>query len=118
MAEVKTKTVEKTKTKVKVENKTMEDAFKKELSIQFYDIIKKALVSEKATRLIEFENKLTFEVVRSASKPLIKLLIENELGKTVKSVNTVNAINGKKRAIVTFKEEGVASDLASEFGLV
>ena len=45
-------------------------------------------------------------------------MIENEFGKTVKSVNTVNAIDGKKRAIVTFKEDSVASDLASELGLV
>lgn len=100
------------------ENKTMEDLFKKELSTQFYDVFKRVLVSEKATRLIEFENKMTFEVERSASKPLIKLLIENEFSKPVKSVNTVNAIDGKKRAIVTFKEDGVASDLASKFGLV
>lgn len=96
----------------------VEETFKKELSSQFYDIIKKVEVSEKATRLIEFENKLVFEVVREASKPMIKLLIENEFGKSVKSVNTINSINGKKRAIVTFKDEGVASDLASELGLV
>lgn len=100
------------------DNKNVEEVFKKELSSQFYDIIKKLLVSEKATRLIEFENKLTFEVERAASKPLIKLLIENEFGKAVKSVNTVNSIVGKKRAIVTFKDENVASDLASQLGLV
>jgi ribosomal protein L23 len=68
--------------------------------------------------MIEFENKLVFEVVRSASKPIIKLLIENELGKEVKSINTVNDINGKKKAIVTFKDEGAASDLSSELGMV
>jgi len=102
----------------KTEKQTMEETFKKELTAQFYDVVKKVEVSEKATRLIEFENKLVFEVVRSASKPLIKLLIENEFGKAVKSVNTLNAITGKKRAIVTFKEEGVASDLSSELGLV
>ena len=100
------------------ENKTMEETFKKELSSQFYDVFKNVEVSEKATRLIEFENKLVFVVVRSASKPLIKLLVENEFGKTVKSVNTLNSITGVKKAIVTFKEEGVASDLSSELGLV
>ena len=100
------------------ENKSMEETFKKELSAQFYDVVRKVEVSEKATRLIEFENKLVFEVARSASKPLIKLLIENEFGKTVKSVNTLNSITGVKKAIVTFKEEGVASDLSSELGLV
>lgn len=97
--------------------KQVDDLFKSELSKQFYDLVKKVLVSEKATRLIEFENQMSFEVVRAASKPMIKLLIENEFGKQVKSVKTVNAINGKKKAIVTFKEEGAASDLASQMGL-
>ena len=96
----------------------VEDTFKKELSKQFYDVIRKVVVTEKATRMIEFENKLVFEVERSASKPVIKLLIENELGKKVKSINTVNSITGKKRAIVTFQDEGAASDLSSELGMV
>jgi large subunit ribosomal protein L23 len=96
----------------------MDETFKKELSRQFYDVFRKVVVTEKATRMIEFENKLVFEVVREATKPIIKLLVENELGKTVKSVNTVNDINGKKKAIVTLKDEGAASELASELGLV
>ena len=100
------------------ETKNVEEVFKKELSAQFYDIVKRIIMSEKSTRLIEFENKMTFEVARFATKPMIKMLIENEFGKPVKSVNTVNAIDGKKRAIVTFKEESVASDLASELGLI
>ena len=96
----------------------VEETFKNELSKQFYDIIRKVVVTEKATRMIEFENKLVFEVERSVSKPVLKLLIENELGKKVKSINTVNGITGKKRAIVTFKDEGAASDLSSELGMV
>jgi len=98
--------------------KNLEEVFKKEMSAQFYDVIKKVIVSEKATRLAEFENKLVFEVVREASKPVIKLLIENEFGKKVRAVNTINAIGGKKQAIVTFVDDGVASDLSSELGLI
>ncbi len=96
----------------------MDDVFKKELSKQFYDIVRKVVVTEKATRQMEFENKLVFQVTREATKPIIKLLVENELGKEVKSVNTVNDINGNKKAIVTLKEEGAASELASKLGLV
>ena len=96
----------------------VEEVFKKELSRQFYEVFTKVVITEKATRMIEFENKLMFEVVRSATKPMIKLLVENELGKAVKQVNTVNSIIGKKRAIVTFKEEGAASDLSSDLGLI
>ena len=97
--------------------KNMEEVFKQELSNQFYDIVKRVIISEKSTRLAEFENKLVFEVDRSATKPIIKMLIENEFKKDVIKVNTVNAITGKKQAIVTFKDEGVASDLSSELGL-
>lgn len=96
----------------------MDDVFKKELSKQFYDVFRKVVVTEKATRMIEFENKLVFEVTRAATKPMVKLLIETELGKAVKSVSSVNAINGKKKVIVTLKDEGAASDLASQLGLV
>lgn len=101
----------------KEDAKNMEEVFKQELDKQFYDIIKRVIISEKATRLAEFENKLVFEVDRNATKPIIKMLVENEFKKEVIKVNTVNAINGKKQAIVTFKGEGVASDLSSELGL-
>ena len=100
------------------EQQNLEETFKKEISAQFYDIVKNIVVSEKTTSQIEFENKMVFEIVRSASKPLIKLLIETEFGKKVKKVNTVNSITGKKRAIVTFAEDGVASDLASDLGMI
>lgn len=99
-------------------DKKSDEVFKKELSKQFYDVMEKVIVSEKATRLIEFENKMVFQVVKGANKSIIKLLIETEFDKKVKSVNTVNAIDGKKRAIVTFKDESVASDLASKLGLI
>ena len=98
-------------------DKKVEEVFKKELSKQFYTVVRRVLVTEKATRLIEFENKMTFEVDSAATKPMLKLLVENELGKKVKRINTVNSHDGKKRAIVTFEEEGAASDLSSELGL-
>ena len=99
------------------EAKTQE-VFKAEFQKQFYDIIKNVVVTEKATRMIEFENKLMFEVTRAATKPMLKLLIENQFSKPIKSINICNSIGGKKRAIVTFRDEGVASDLAAELGLV
>ena len=39
-------------------------ALEQELSKQFYDIILRVIMSEKATRLAEFENKLTFEYLK------------------------------------------------------
>lgn len=104
--------------KKKESMKTVEDEFKAQLSSQFYDVFRRVIVSEKATRLAEFENKLIFEVIRGASKPIIKILIENEFKKKVKSVNVINSIKGKKQAIVTFVEDDVASNLSSELGLI
>ncbi len=103
------------------ENKSstsLEESFKKELSAQFYDVIKRTIMSEKATRLAEFENKLVFEVHQNATRPMIKLLIENEFGKKVKHINILKNIKGGKNAIVTFKDQGVASDLSSELGMI
>ena len=100
----------------KAVDSSQEKLFQEELSKQFYDIIKSVIMTEKATRLAEFENKLTFEVARQATKPLVRMLIENEYKKAVKSVNIINDHNGKKRAIVTFKDENVASDLSAELG--
>jgi large subunit ribosomal protein L23 len=77
------------------------------------DIIRRPLVNEKATRLLE-ENKYTFEVVPSASKPEIRAAIESLFSVKVAKVNThilpaasrrVGKFAGKrsryKRAIVT-----------------
>ncbi len=99
-------------------DKSVEEVFQKELSKQFFDVVKKVLVSEKATRLIEFDNTLTFEIDKNASKSMVKLFIENQYKKPVKKVNTMNTHRGVKVALVTFKDEGAASDLASELGLV
>lgn len=96
----------------------MEEVFKAELSKQFYDVVHRVVVSEKTTRMMEFENKLVFEVAFKATKPMVKLLMEQEFNRPVKSVNTVRTIKGKKRAIVTFKDEGAASDIAADLGLV
>lgn len=53
------------------------------------DLIRRPLVTEKATRLFE-ENKYTFEVAPQASKPQIKAAIESLFDVKVISVNTQN----------------------------
>lgn len=51
------------------------------------DIIRRPLITEKATRLLE-ENKYTFEVSPKASKPEIKAAIETLFDVSVVRVNT------------------------------
>ncbi|MEE3716603.1 50S ribosomal protein L23 [Tumidithrix elongata RA019] len=77
------------------------------------DIIRRPLVNEKATRMLEL-NKYTFEVVKNATKPEVKAAIESLFSVKVMKVNThllpaatrrVGKFAGKrsqyKRAIVT-----------------
>lgn len=81
-----------------------------------YDIIKKALVTEKSSA-DRAQNKYAFEVLRTANKEEIKKAVERIFNVKVADVNTVN-VKGKqrrygkvqgstqdwKKAIVTLKE--------------
>ncbi|MBW4659132.1 MAG: 50S ribosomal protein L23 [Drouetiella hepatica Uher 2000/2452] len=53
------------------------------------DLIRRPLITEKATRLLE-ENKYSFEVETRATKPQIKAAIEELFDVKVVSVNTYN----------------------------
>jgi large subunit ribosomal protein L23 len=80
------------------------------------DIIIRPVVSEKSYDMIE-QNRYTFEVAKTASKPQIASAIGEVFGVTVTNVNTMN-VSGKprrlrhakgltrswKKAIVTLKQ--------------
>lgn len=81
------------------------------------DLIRRPIVTEKATRLLE-DNKYTFEVDKRATKPEIKAAIEDLFEVKVIKVNTLIKPRRKKRvgrfvgykaqykrAIVTLAEE-------------
>ncbi|MBD3882572.1 50S ribosomal protein L23 [Phormidium tenue FACHB-886] len=53
------------------------------------DLIRRPLITEKATRLLE-ENKYSFEVVSKATKPQIREAIEELFDVKVVAVNTYN----------------------------
>ena len=55
----------------------------------FPDLIRRPLITEKATRLLE-ENKYSFEVVSKATKPQIKNAIQELFDVKVVAVNTYN----------------------------
>ncbi|MDP3742668.1 MAG: 50S ribosomal protein L23 [Candidatus Micrarchaeota archaeon] len=78
----------------------------------------KPITTEKAIAGIEMRNSLTFEVPKTATKKEIKLEIEKEYLFKVLSVNTLITNKGPKRAIVTFKDKGKASDVATKLKLV
>lgn len=91
---------------------------------ELYDVIRKPIVTEKATMASE-ANAVVFEVAMSANKPLIKQAVESLFNVKVKAVNTtitkgkVKVFRGKKgtrkdvkKAYVTL-EEGNTIDVST-----
>ena len=56
---------------------------------EHYDVIRKPIITEKATMANELANAVTFEVAKSATKPEIRSAVEALFGVKVKAVNTV-----------------------------
>ena len=91
---------------------------------KLYDVIKKPIITEKATMASE-ANAVVFEVAIDANKPLIKEAVETLFGVKVKAVNTtitkgkVKRFRGQlgkrsdvKKAYVTL-EEGNTIDVTT-----
>lgn len=89
------------------------------LKPEIYDIIKRPIITEKTAMLGE-QNKYVFEVVKSATKPIVKQAIEAIFKVAVTKVNMIN-LPGKvkrfkgtigrqsdvKKAIVTLAKDNV-----------
>ena len=82
-----------------------------------YDIIKNPLMTEKAVRLLESENKLIFIVDKKAKKPEIKKAVEEIFKVKVLKVNTL-IIQGKKKAYLKLSPDTPAMDVATQLGLM
>ncbi len=81
-------------------------------------IIKHPVSTEKTIKLIETENKLVFVVDMHATKRQIKEEVERLFQAKVERVNTLITPDAKKRAIVRFKPESPAIDVATKLGLM
>lgn len=86
--------------------------------IENYQILKYPISTEKAVRLMESENRLTFIVDRKATKEKIKKAIEELFKVKVIKVNTLNTMKGKKKAYIKLAKENPAIDIATQFGLM
>ncbi|MDY2987122.1 MAG: 50S ribosomal protein L23 [Peptoniphilus sp.] len=64
--------------------------------MNYYDIIKKPIVTEKSMDLIE-NGKYTFEVDKHATKTEIRAAVETVFGVKVKTVRTMNMVGKLKR---------------------
>ena len=81
-------------------------------------VIKYPLSTEKSIRQMEAENKLIFVVDKKATKQMIKERIEKLYNVKVKKVNTCIDTKNRKKAYITFSEETLAIDLATQLGLM
>ena len=68
-------------------------------------IIKKPIITEKATKLSETENRFTFIVEKSANKLEIKKAVENMYGVRVTEVRTM--IYGGGKSSVKYTNRGI-----------
>jgi large subunit ribosomal protein L23 len=82
------------------------------------EVIIRPLMSEKALRLLEELNTLTFIVRRDANKHDIKRAVERLYGVKVEKVNTLITPKGEKKAYVKLSKEYKAPDVAAKLGLL
>jgi large subunit ribosomal protein L23 len=76
------------------------------------------LMTEKAVKLIETENKLTFIVARDASRADVKRAVETLFEVRVSDVKTQITADGRKRAYVKLAPEFMADEIATKLGVL
>ncbi|HLP79520.1 MAG TPA: 50S ribosomal protein L23 [Acidobacteriota bacterium] len=81
-------------------------------------VLKHPVSNEKAIRLMESENKLTFVVDMNATKPEIKQAVEAAYKAKVVSVNSHINRDGDKVAFVKFDPSTPAIDVATSLGMI
>ena len=80
-------------------------------------MILKPVTSEKAVRLIDIENTITFEIPKQAKKPEIRAEVERIFGVKVRGIRTNIQLN-KKYAFVRLQASTPAIDVATKLGMI
>jgi len=88
------------------------------VSVDPYKVIVRPLQTEKAIRLIEQNNTLTFIVDRHANKKQIKEAVEKLFNVKVEKVNTLITSRGEKKAYVKLAKEYSAAEVAAKLGIL
>ncbi|NLM29991.1 MAG: 50S ribosomal protein L23 [Methanomicrobiales archaeon] len=81
-------------------------------------ILKYPFVTEKATMMLEGENKLQFIVHRDATKQAIKRELETVFEQEVTEVRTMMTMKGEKKAIIRFADDKAAEEILSRLGIM
>lgn len=80
--------------------------------------LKHIVPSEKASLMIDSENKLMFIVDLRVNKKEIKREVERVFETPVKSVRTMLTFKGEKKAIIELEEEGKAKEIGTSLGIL
>ncbi|MBI4159414.1 50S ribosomal protein L23 [Candidatus Woesearchaeota archaeon] len=83
-----------------------------------FKVIKYPVSTEKAVRLMEADNKLTFIVNLRATKKEIKDSLKKGFGIDITSVRTFITPEGKKKAYVKLTKDKPAIDVATQLGIM
>lgn len=83
-----------------------------------FRILRFVLMTEKAVRMIELQNKLVFIVDRKSTKKQIKAAAESAFQSPIVSVNTEIDQKGRKKAFIKFREPGQAGEIAIRLGII
>jgi large subunit ribosomal protein L23 len=77
----------------------------------------RAISTEKALRLLETENTITFNIDRKARKDELKKELVEMFNVKIENIRT-HITRGKKMALVRLKKESSAPELATKLGLM
>ena len=77
----------------------------------------KPLMTEKAVKMMETENKLLFVVERKSRKKEIKKEFEETFDTKIKSIN-IQIRKNQKIAFIKLKEENAALNVATKLGIM
>ncbi len=116
----KTAKKEKSEKDIKAQKKEKKKEEKKEFSYDGdpYEVIKFVLMTEKAIRFIEAQNRLVFVVDRKAHKEQIRKAVEGAFQSRISDVNVMIDQKGRKRAFVKFEKPGEAGEIAIRLGII
>lgn len=83
-----------------------------------FDVLQFVLMTEKAVRIVEAQNKLVFIVGKKAKKPEIRNAVESLFESKVSKVTTMIDQKGRKKAFIKFSEAGAAGNIAVRLGII
>ena len=88
------------------------------IRMDIHKVLLRPVSTEKAIKMMEGDNKLTFIVNRRATKEDIRHAFEELFQTKTVKVNTLVAPSGEKKAIIKLPADKPALDIATQLGIM